>query len=46
MKSTLEGCLGLGVLEFSWVAGRGKTAVDLACEVVLGVPASDHASAP
>jgi len=46
VKHTLADCLGFGVLEFSWVFGHGKTAVDLGGGVVLGVSAFGQASAP
>ena len=39
-------CLGFDVLEFSWVFGHGRTAVDSGGGVVLGVSAFGQASAP
>ena len=46
MRDTLEDCLGLGALEFSWVFGYGRTVVDLGGGVVLGVSAFGQASVP
>ena len=46
VKRTLEDCLGLDVLEFSWVFGHGRTVVDSISEVFLAVSAFDLAPAP
>ena len=46
VKRTLEDCLGFDVLEFSWVFGHGRMAVDSGGGVVLGVLAFGQVSAP
>lgn len=46
VKHTLEDCLGFDVLEFSWVFGYGRTAVDLGGGVVLELSAFGQVSAP
>lgn len=46
MKHTLEDCLGFDVLEFSWVFGHDRTAVDLGGGVVLELSAFGQVSAP
>lgn len=46
VKHTLEDCLGFDVLEFSWVFGHGRTAVDSGGGVVLELSAFGQVSAP
>ena len=46
VKCTLEDCLGFDVLEFSWVFGHGRTAVDSGGGVVLELSAFGQVSAP